>query len=1464
MSSIDITIKSHIHLFVVRPTATVSSRILEGVPATPAEGGGTLLRELTYEVSYASAPLVSSIDTTIDFAGIHTVDSPTSHYTITTTCFSPVCDVEFNTSTSSLSVNNLVHTINLVLTKSVGEFTISLGNGPILLTRTDLSTQSGSIHRVRNILSPVTISYSSPAITATSISMPINFDPPVSLPSSLSSIKSLFQFMNLDETSVLRITVDESDSVNGNYVISANLDGVPGIGVPDSHYRLLIRLSALNGEFLIATDGSQRRVGEKSDIENDYTVAYSEFSAPAFDMIAIDPNLTSPIMNTQAPITFLATFTYPVTGVLESHFAITSVGFTGGDVVPIIDTVVPQSPIITDNSEMYSLTYLITTTSVIADQNRSITITTAIDANSGINGFNAGTTSIPAVASESATFIYTDSINPSLFPSGISRVNPEVTAGGVGTAKWVVAFDEQVNGVNSSDFIIPHGTNISVDPATGSAADPVSSYTVTADLPEDNIPTDTLITLSFSSIDSLGITDNAGNPFTPSGTTIPNAESYTLNTDNDFVAMTITRPDTAVRLQEPKVDGNTHEVSWIIEFEDPVTGVDTDGASSQFAINLAGESTSRDSASTDVMVTGSGTTYTARVSLPQSGYPTASELHLTASTTLSAITQVNNIHSNGVSPKVVGDILTDASNDYEVSTGSLAVASITSQTATDRTVVYTITFGARVSNVTTDNFALTQSGGTIPLTGSPTPTFSVSSTSGTNSRTSQSGTFAYEWIVTTTSISVGESPRLSLTTSGIVAEGDTTTITQPTGDDAHRDHSLPATAPTITASDAIRTNNADPTTRGGAVSWDITFDQLVTGVDATHFSVSHDGLVTAAVSDTGMSESRVWRITANLPTTGQPTGVSVALTLNPTTDIRGVGDIGYSAIDALAFTQTYSLRTLAITSIEFTAYANTSASTELTGPVLLANSVDTAVQSPVLLHYIVTYNLPPSTPTADSYSFSCSVPSCVLSPNISVSGNRHIINAMNIPDATGTVTLTSGSSPIVDLSSRTDTTFYFRPRITFAADTVKIDDDVIIVATFSEAITGFALSDIDLSIGGNSVTPAFAVESPSVYSFSVPLSSFSDGDSVIFTITDVSPFVADTTNKHRIFNSLPNSPLPFVHTHTGNFDASPRVATAPIVDTITRVSPNFVSAGGTSDTIAWDLTFDQSVTNVNKDDFEVVDESENSIATDITVTDDSNTYTITATLPTSSYGDRDYEVNLRIGDNNILGSAGATSITDTTSISRPFGSASTITSSAHTPPTHYTLNTDNDAVTMLITRNGSRLQSAKVDGATHEVSWTIEFGDSVTGIDTDGASNQFAINLAGESTSRDSASTDVMVTGSGATYTARVSLPQSSYPTATQLHLTASSTLSAIRQVNNIHNNGVSPKVAGDILTDISSDYQISTGSLTVASITSQTAADRTVVYTITFDARVSNVTADNFALTQSGGTISIDGFSYF
>ena len=713
--------------------------------------------------------------------------------------------------------------------------------------------------------------------------------------------------------------------------------------------------------------------------------------------------------------------------------------------------------------------------------------------------------------------------------------------------------------------------------------------------------------------------------------------------------MTITRTSGADRLQSAKVDGATHEVSWTIEFGDPVTGVDTDGASSQFAINLAGESTYRDSASTDVMVTGSGATYTATVALPQSSYPTTAELHLAASSTLSAIRQVNNIHNNGVSPQVAGDILTDASNDYQINTGSLTVASINSQTAADRTVVYTITFDARVSNVTADNFALTQSGGTTPLTGSPT--FSVASPTGANSRTGQSGTFAYEWIVTTTSISAGESPRLSLLTSGIIAEGDTTTITQPTGDDAYRDHSLSATAPTITASDAIRTNNADATTRGGEVSWDITFNQVVIDVDTTHFSVSHGGSVTSAVSDTGTNESRVWRITADLPTTGQSTGVSVALTLNPTMEIRGagIGGISYSAIDALEFTQTYSLRTLSITSVSFNAYADMTATTELTGPVLLGNSVGTAVQSPVLLRYVVTYNLPPSAPTTDTYSLSCSVPSCVLSSTASLSGNIHILDVTNIPDTTGTISLTNGLSSIADMSSLSHRQFYFRPRVTLDdVETISDSTDAILRVHFSEAVDGFSESDIIISdgvstdISPTSFTKLSRAGQGVVYEIRVPLASFISGADVSFEIDDIAPFMTASNSPSRIFNSSAR-PLPFVHSYSRSLDDFLNIATAPILESVELIDTPMQSSGD----ISWKVTFDQSVTNILGSHFRLSTTPSSSIIDSIVPTitkSDNDVFTLTASIPSVGI-DSPTEVSLSLNSSSVAirGSSGITS-----------------------------------------------------------------------------------------------------------------------------------------------------------------------------------------------------------------------------
>ena len=168
------------------------------------------------------------------------------------------------------------------------------------------------------------------------------------------------------------------------------------------------------------------------------------------------------------------------------------------------------------------------------------------------------------------------------------------------------------------------------------------------------------------------------------------------------------------------------------------------------------------------------------------------------------------------------------------------------------------------------------------------------------------------------------------------------------------------------------------------------------------------------------------------------------------------------------------------------------------------------------------------------------------------------------------------------------------------------------------------------------------------------------------------------SNNVRIFDST-STPIPFAATVSQNIDAFLRVATAPDIASIGRVSTfDTLSAGGTGEKVAWTVTFDQEVENVVANDFEAIDEDGNTIArgSDSTIEiDDTSapTYIVTATLPTTGYDDEDEQIGLRIGNNNIMGAMGATSTDDLTLRSLGFGTARRITTDSSD---QFLLNTD--------------------------------------------------------------------------------------------------------------------------------------------------------------------------------------------
>ena len=314
---------------------------------------------------------------------------------------------------------------------------------------------------------------------------------------------------------------------------------------------------------------------------------------------------------------------------------------------------------------------------------------------------------------------------------------------------------------------------------------------------------------------------------------------------------------------------------------------------------------------------------------------------------------------------------------------------------------------------------------------------------------------------------------------------------------------------------------------------------------------------------------------------------------------------------------------------------------------------------------------------------------------------------------------------------------------------------------------------------------------------------------------------------------------------------------------VTRDNQVIRTKGGSSGTAQWTVTFNQNTIRVDKDDFQIVDANDvliSGVTLDVSATDgdsgdpeQATTYTVTATLPQEGYI-ADTDINLAISaSNDILGSSDATSLTDFAHIRRPFGTtATTITSRATTPPTHYIYNPDTDGVVMTISRKDGaiRHQASRIDSENPaQVSWTITFDAPVSGVELDRNSTQFVMKLGDQPVRRSYASTlfvHVIVTQVSETeYTATFTLPQAFYAAPTVLNLVkfSGASFDSITQIDNFHNNKVDIADGEVILTDTSNNYEISTGAKRLLGITSHTHTqdDSRAVFTLDFGTRISS-----------------------
>ncbi len=432
----------------------------------------------------------------------------------------------------------------------------------------------------------------------------------------------------------------------------------------------------------------------------------------------------------------------------------------------------------------------------------------------------------------------------------VSLVHPTVATFVAGTptpsaVNLTLNFSEAVTGVNASDFVVTGPAGATVGTVTGSGSGP---YTVPVTFTTAGTYTVTLIggsTANIRDTDSThwfaGGTANASAQFTASGggggDTTPPTATITI------------------------ASSTASSVTYQIVFNETVTGVDT----ADFTAVRAGSTGGTGTATKGTFTAVSGTTYTQVVNFTGTGGTVGLNLNATG-------TGIQDAAGNALAAGVTGPTHTVAG--AADTTPPTATMTITGSDATS--VTYQIVFNETVTGVDTADFTTVRAGSTGGT---------VSATKGTF--TAVSGT-TYTQVVNFTG--TGGTVGLNLNASGTGIQ-DTAANALATG----------ATGPLHTVAGGVDTTppTAAMTITGStasSVTYQIVFNEAVTGVDATDFTAvragSTGGTGTATRSTFTAVNSTTYTVLVNF------TGAGGTVGLNLNAAGTGIQDTAANAIAA--------------------------------------------------------------------------------------------------------------------------------------------------------------------------------------------------------------------------------------------------------------------------------------------------------------------------------------------------------------------------------------------------------------------------------------------------------------------------------------------------------------------------------------------------------------------------------------
>ena len=660
-------------------------------------------------------------------------------------------------------------------------------------------------------------------------------------------------------------------------------------------------------------------------------------------------NDANQIIRTLGVVSWEVSFSEPILNINEADFFVTN-----SSVVGTIDSISTLSA-----QGFYTITATITAPT--GEQTTDIPISLFLSASSNIRdpaGLNFGNGAANLTSTAGANYILnTDTSAPTVTISRFENADQNIDS--IRAIKWTLAFSEPVTQIGPEDFTVQGASNSNQANIRGNIqlerVASTNTYTLTATLTAPaRQPTDLIVHLRTSS--AANILDLQGDRFN-------NTERDLTTNGSHYVLNTLTVPQVA---SVSRIDGYTEstvlnafndfsfrdatatdgtgdpDVQWVINFTEPVSGVDAadfrviNTADSAQIDNVVIETFTVNTARFDTSL--SGQLYVVSVDLPMRGHTTATTIALAmnsdsathaivsvaesepfvrnendrltvaatidndqtyilttlADTTIPTVTSVERVNFNGstgvVTDRPDSDTTTDGTATPDIYWRVTFSEDVTGVDAADFRVIDT----ADASRVTTTNIAI------APYT-SPTNTPDIYVIAIDLPSTGHDGTSTLALALDTNSathgITDGTNPYARDAGDVLIADGNNGETYSYTDNNS----------PSVDMVERVTTQNTNGS-QNPDIQWRIRFSEPVTGVDAQDFRIdsSANGIITpsnpitvraatvAAPStpitiDSNTSYS-IYLVDVDLPSTGHETSGNISLVMARSVSAHGITD----------------------------------------------------------------------------------------------------------------------------------------------------------------------------------------------------------------------------------------------------------------------------------------------------------------------------------------------------------------------------------------------------------------------------------------------------------------------------------------------------------------------------------------------------------------------------------------------